>query len=452
MNVRAELQTSNINKSIIDSLTHDRGIKNFHHLNNVILIFCNSLRKIDKDKAVKLKDFQIINGCQTVLSIYRAYNKISNNPEKINNFDNNCLVQVKAIIKNKNTESIMDDIIVSSNNQNPMSQRNLKSNRSEQKKIKNLFDNLPKKWFYQRKDGEFNSLKNLKSFAHFKFRITDYSEGNVYRFLDNEELAKSWYSFMGFSRYTLMQSEYFKNEDMYRDIFLSKPTTKLWKDFLNPNIRLKRENEYFEYCTTPTAEEYLLSFLIRKFIKTYAVSPSENKRDAIKRGILKGELRESDSILQQGNYLSKDIDYMINNIINNSKEIFVEMFSFIYAKKYGFGYEVSKKILNFPCIKELYIKPNYKIFIKNMEKDQDNILYSTFEFIRYVLKQLFLNEIRNDYISAIRKKTYLASIDFVAKLKQYIITIDSDESFKEVIGIGKWKKSNKSFISNLPDL
>ena len=44
------------------------------------------------------------------------------------------IVQVKVIRKNETTSELMDRIIVSTNNQNPMSPRNLKSNSSEQKK------------------------------------------------------------------------------------------------------------------------------------------------------------------------------------------------------------------------------------------------------------------------------------------------------------------------------
>lgn len=143
---------------------------------------------------------------------------------------------------------------------------------------------------------------------------------------------------------------------------------------------------------------------------------------------------------------------MINNIINNSKEIFVEMFSFILGKRYGFGYEVSKKLLNSSTFRQLVTKPDYIDFIKSMKRDNNNILYSIFEFIKHVLKQLFLEEIKFDYIASIRKKTYLARSEFVTRLKQHIINIDSDEGFREVMGLGKWKIPNKSFIDNLPDL
>ena len=45
----------------------------------------------------------------------------------------------------------------------------------------------------------------------------------------------------------------------------------------------------------------------------------------------KGDIINSEE--DQAKYLIQDSEYMINNIINNSKEVLLEMYSFILSKK-----------------------------------------------------------------------------------------------------------------------
>lgn len=455
LNVRAELKNSNINKDIISSLTHDKTMKNFYHLNNGILIFCDLFKKIDTSKYVTLKNFQVINGCQTVLSIYRACNEISNDMEKIRNFDKNCLVQVKVIVKNKNTQSLIDKIIISTNNQNPMSKRNLKSNTPEQKKIKSLFDSMTNKWFYQRKDGEFDSYRKLPIVGNFKFRISDYTKDSTYRYIDNNELAKAWISFIGFSNKAIMNSDYFKKDDLYSDIFNARPAEKLWNDFSDEEVEFKRKNDYFEIGITPTAEEYLLSLLIWYFIKYYSVSSRDNKNLALERGVQEGILNKNlegmitNSQEEQAKYLIGDEEYMINNIINSSKEVLVEMYSFILLKKYGSGYKIAKKILGSETIKPLLEKPDFKSYINVVVREPKTILYSIYEFLKFVLSQLYM-EIKLDYTAAPRRKAYLSNISFITKFKKKILEVNNDNSFKGFLK--PWKMPDKSFIDSIPEL
>jgi hypothetical protein len=132
--------------------------------------------KVPKDKNyIEVSDFQIINGCQTVRSIDNAYkNELIKDKRKIDIFNEHCFVQVKVIRENSSILDLMNDIIISTNNQNPMTERNLKSNSHEQSKIiKTSFNNLPYKWFYQRKDGEFESLKKMPNIGNFNFRISE---------------------------------------------------------------------------------------------------------------------------------------------------------------------------------------------------------------------------------------------------------------------------------------
>lgn len=460
MNVRAELRNSPVNKQIIKSLTHDKSMKYFNHLNNGILIFCNSYKKIPKKNPEKLKvnEFQVINGCQTVLSIYRALEKLSRDEEKYENFCQNCKVQVKVIRKNEQTEKLISDIVLSTNTQNKMSLRNLKSNSNEQIEIKKKFDNLPKKWFYQRKDGEFLSYSKEPVFNFdFKFRITDYKENKTERYLDNEEMGKAWLNYIGFSSKTMMQKKIFSSDNLYEKIFLSTPSEKLWQDFKDPDIQLtKKSEDYFEYGKTPSAEEYLLSYIIWKFINNYTVNPRKNKSEAIERLVKKGKLhRNSDNNIQEPKekYMQElldDREYMRNSIINNCKEVYTEMYSFVLVNKYGYGYKVAKDILNHHSVKQLYHEPDFQEYIeKNMKKDPSNILYSIYEMIKHSLGQLY-TEIKSDYLAAPRRKAFLADPDFIQKFKKRIIKENESSHLKSYAD--DWILKDKDFFSSLPDL
>jgi hypothetical protein len=462
LNVRYELRNSSINKNIVESLTHTKSMKFFHHLNNGILIFCDSYSKKDNDESIEIKKLQIINGCQTVLSIKKAFDEINNDREKVDAFNNKCYVQLKIIKNAHNLSELIDEIVVSTNNQNPMSKRNLKSNSEEQKAIRVKFENFYYKWFYQRKDGEFESLRS--KIAHNGFRISDFKKDNIYRYLDNNDLAKSWISFIGFSNEAIQNTDYFNNRKIYNSIFKSYPSEKMWGDFSNPERILDMDSdEYFEHDKRPSAEEYLLSYLIWKFVKEYAPTTLANKALALERGVCEGLLKRSstgkitDPPEKQAEYLINDTEYMVNNIINNSKEVLVEMFSFILVRKYGYGFDIARKILKTASFSTLVQKPDLKAFItdignKRDSKDvsiKDNLLFCIYEFLKYAIGQLYF-DIKSDYIAAPRRKTYLASQKYTQKLKKKILEINDSPDFPAQLK--DFKKPNKNIFDSLPNI
>ena len=81
LNVRYEIKNSPINGDIVRSLSHVKSRKRFHHFNNGIIVVAKSYA-IREDKAtkhteeprrfVRLVEPQIVNGLQTIKSIYNA--------------------------------------------------------------------------------------------------------------------------------------------------------------------------------------------------------------------------------------------------------------------------------------------------------------------------------------------------------------------------------------------
>jgi len=153
-NVRLQIKGSSINRKIMNALKHQKTQKSFHHNNNGLLITCRQYTVREADNLIRVKGAQIINGCQTVSAIRDAYDQLTPREQQL--FREHTLVQTK-ILKTTDPEFI-GELVISTNNQNPMNSRNLRSNLGEQKTIQRSFANLNPKWFYQRKDGEFDSL------------------------------------------------------------------------------------------------------------------------------------------------------------------------------------------------------------------------------------------------------------------------------------------------------
>lgn len=449
LNVRYELKNSRVNKKIINTLKSSKR-KKFHHYNNGILIVASSYKCSDDKRKITLKDPQIINGCQTVVSIWRAYGDLSDDEKK--QFDKECKVQVKIIKLEDKTKDLINELVITTNDQNPMSPRNLKSNSREQREIKKKFYNLPFKWFYQRKDGEFEGLKTIRD---RNVKLSDFKGETKDRVVDNKELAKAWYSFIGFSHRTTMGVKLFEKDDLYNQIFLFVPKKKHWDLLTNPEREICFSKDAFEEGT-PDAEQYLLAYLIYKFVREYTVSPSRNKKKALERAIKKDKLSANSTEADKAKCLEEDKDYMVNNMINNMKEIFVELYAYILCKKYGaINGSLASKILKLEGFDDLVKNPDFKKYIEKIEKLPDeekrsHILWSIYEFLRYCLECIY-PEMKNEYLVG-RKKVFLAKRDTINRFKKKI-----DETNKEVRGILKpfLSKENidkRTFLNSLPPL
>ncbi|WP_433969602.1 AIPR family protein [Tunturiibacter gelidiferens] len=128
LNLRYEVRNSAVNGEIIESLAHSKSRKNFHHYNNGLIIVAVNYSIKDSDTVVRLTGAQIVNGLQTVKSIY---NSVSDKQVSFEDLDAECVVPVKVI--QTSDAKFVDQIVRATNNQNPMAQRNLRSNNLEQK-------------------------------------------------------------------------------------------------------------------------------------------------------------------------------------------------------------------------------------------------------------------------------------------------------------------------------
>lgn len=229
-NVRSNLGKSKVNIEISKTLDSNKGRKEFVHLNNGLVITCDNYKISDDRNGLTLNNAQIVNGCQTLNTIWQFYKSADETTKE--SIKSDLLIFAKIISKELDSNNgLVDRLVISSNNQNPMKDRNLKSNTSEQRKLQLAFRSESVKeslrYFYIRKDGEFDSY--LKSRARVPkktmFAIDNNRRAaNHYRHVDNEKIAKTWWSWIGNGGTVNKGGVKFFSDSVYKQVFLSRPS------------------------------------------------------------------------------------------------------------------------------------------------------------------------------------------------------------------------------------
>jgi len=447
LNVRYFLERSVVNKNIIRTLNTIPGQKRFHLLNNGITISCRGWAF--PKKQIRLSSPQIINGCQTVISLFRAYTQFDEE-HKRRSFEDHCYVPVRIV--NTTDSDLLDEVVMSSNNQNKMSPRNLQSNSKEQRLLQNLFDQLDPRWFYERKDGEFLSSKQYETKG---FKIKNYQYGpSRYRQVSNEDVAKTWLSFIGFSKDASERIYAFETElegGRYEWLFTRTPGKEHWKKItLGPQTELVPEN--FE-AKPPSAEQFLLSFVIYQFAKAFLPTPIQNRKQCEDKMTQSGKITEKSSSEDVNKAMMEDDDYVINQIMYNMKEVLIELFAWILIKTYGpIDKRVASDLLSLPDFKLLIVEPDFPQFVANLKNSDSSEktkshLYICLEFIREGVKR-WKTVHGKEYLTAQRRIRFLHADTTIEHFKQFLL--ETNEQTKE-FGYS-WKPRNQEFLKSLPDL
>lgn len=149
-NVRKYLgKSAKVNQNIVETASGNNS-KYFLALNNGVTIICDKfdLKIVGGSASVDLKNLSIINGCQTSMALYKAYKE-------------GCLKEDTLVllrVHETNDKEIIDNIILSTNNQNPINSRDLLSNTKDQIELQKYF------WeiyglTYQRKRNDFMNME-----------------------------------------------------------------------------------------------------------------------------------------------------------------------------------------------------------------------------------------------------------------------------------------------------
>lgn len=207
LNVRFALNSNKRIKSIRDSLSDSEQSRYFWLYNNGLTILCDDF-KIDRNSQphkISIANPQVVNGCQTVTAFRKQLGKYSEKASVLARI-------IKAPSNDKGKEQAKQ-IAEKTNSQNPVLSRDLRSNDSVQEKLRISFEQLTPPWFYERKRGEWNTLKNPQK---NKFKEADGS----YRRLDMEYVGQSWRMLDGYpSRSVTKKRELFEDENIYKSVF-----------------------------------------------------------------------------------------------------------------------------------------------------------------------------------------------------------------------------------------
>lgn len=450
LNVRQEIPNSVVNKEIMKTLRHSRGRRVFHHLNNGLLITCNSYAK--KGERIRVAGAQVVNGCQTVSAIYQAYKTLPPREQAL--LRSETRVQVKVIQNIK--PDLLEQIVISTNNQNPMKARNLRSNSPEQKAIQRQFQDIG--WFYVRKDGEFEALCAAGKRAPW-FRRADYKASSAGsgkskdRVLDNLQVAKAWYSFAGNSHAVLSGGlDYFGTDQLYARVFREHPDEATLTAFIDPEFDGLAKASLSE--GSPQATQYLLAAAVSSYMRATSRSSYANRRESIVRGIEQGKLKGdvasgtvTSSSAEQAKWLAQDATYQYNNYLINMEDVQVELFAYCLARRYGpLKAMTCRSILAIPDVSS-WVASGFSIPIQQFaEAYPAGLLRRTSEFVRWTAKNYCVQN--NFQIEAApRPKMFFAKRETVKAMREAIL----DNNALSRDAVFAWKTApDVDFLSTLP--
>lgn len=137
-NIREYLGSTGVNKKIIDTLTNKEDRVNFFYYNNGITLICKEMSIIktvksnfNRNAQFSVINPQIVNGCQTVNSIYEVLKNVDPNSLEEDFKDTFVMLKVLQIdSKNDYEKELYENIVKFNNSQNSIDEKTFVSNNS----------------------------------------------------------------------------------------------------------------------------------------------------------------------------------------------------------------------------------------------------------------------------------------------------------------------------------
>lgn len=153
-NIRDYKGRSNVNKNIIETLKNPSEIE-FWWLNNGVTVTVEDIEESKSANKIKLVNPQIVNGLQTSYSIYNYY---ADNKDKLADEKRKLFVKILKVDQTNEEQEL--SIIVATNSQNEIRDKDIHANDIVQKNIEEYLKNHNK--YYQRKDKYYTNRKYAK--------------------------------------------------------------------------------------------------------------------------------------------------------------------------------------------------------------------------------------------------------------------------------------------------
>lgn len=361
-NVRCELKRSRVNEAIRASVKSSRGRKEFKHLNNGITLICASFQKRKEQSEIKVRQPGVINGLQTVKSLHDAYDELT--AEERAHFDKTCDVLVRLHFR----DAVADyrELVKSTNNQNPMQPRNLRSNDPEQLNYEKLFADIG--WFFERKEGAWQAYRSdhslwgsLRGHKASSFRSANSS---VSRNIDNLDLSQAWISFVGFSDQAIHNKREIFVDDRYYDLVFRKRIAKHGYDydfkFLDASVREDASDQ------APSHYMLLVAVLAHEAANHLTPSRRQNRDDAIKR-LKADKLKKED----QDAKLSEDSVYTKGLVLAGAKYLFPEFCGLLLFRALGKEmHTIGPKLVATKSMKSMVAERSFETIRKAIETEE----------------------------------------------------------------------------------
>ena len=324
------------------------------------------------------------------------------------------------------------------NNQNPMNARNLKAKTREQNTLKQKFKLLDSKWFFQTKQGEWDSL-NQESGRFFKqligYPVTDFRPiptRKIGRVIDNQDAAKAWLSFCGFAdKAGDRTTHFFTVRSIYELCCLMRPSAAHWERFKG-TVDFDEGREDTMERTQGSVSQYLLAYSIWLLVKEFVLSPREYRAAALQEGVKSGKIKKKMvlSLLQRVVRTSSCLaaSYIkLGESWANMKEGLVEAITFILAKRYGaLEEEVCKNSFLALDIDHFLSEGNVREVARASRDAKDlksnDVFSRILRFMHYSAQQYWA-EHQKSILAQARPRTFLLKRSSIAQFKSTILEL-----------------------------
>lgn len=247
--------TSGINKGIINTLRDKDQRGNFFYYNNGITIICKSAKADSKE--IKIENPQIVNGCQTVNSIYEVLKNDINPYETFGDV----YVMVKILILEKKDTQFYKNIVKYTNSQNSINDKNFGAS-------------LQPFFTIQEKLQNYGIILNVKQSDKYQFKSL-YKGKELHNLLEKANRNKDIYEFKNINDLMI-------NLELLIQIILAVKKDAFYS-YTKKSVILKPSNqEYFENFSKKIGDFFTTESMM-KLILLYKKAELDKKNSADKK-------------------------------------------------------------------------------------------------------------------------------------------------------------------------
>jgi len=436
-NVRCNISKSRVNAAIRESATHRSSRREFELLNNGVTIVCSTYQKPSENRAsFRVRQPGVVNGLQTVMALHEAYSALPQDQK--HDFERNCFVLVRLL--GPRAVDDVNKVIRATNTQNPMQPRNLRSNDSGQIFYEKFFAELG--WFYERKEGAWNAFaadpQRWRTLPNKKKK--DF--GRPIRKVDNETLAQTWLSFIGFSDQAVHEKRYLFDADKFYDIIFLRRTTRHGSacdyhlDQMPPGELLP---------SAPPPKLMLASFLAHQFARQVPLTAAENRQASCDR---LGLDPKSLSREELDSALFEDDEFLLAQVLNGMSYVFVDTLGYVLFKALGENvHDCGERLLeteSFRCVWTDFQWDEIKVRARNEEADSNDLLPVVWSVFRHVISELIGGAWKDSYLTARNRTRFNHSrdtrtriVNSVEELHRYLLKNEFTRSWAVGMKPGK---------------